>query len=134
MSNAISAHGTLISRNGTTIGEVRDITPPPRQRNTFEVTTQNDSDDSYVVGIRRKGEMTFKVNWLVSGDVTHGPSSGLQSAYANGSKDTYKVTYPDSSSELFSGFLTNLAIGAPVDGELAADITIRPTGGSIYVP
>ena len=134
MSNAISSHGTLVKRNGTTVGELRDITPPALTRNTFETTNQNDEDDSYVVGIRRKGELSFTVNMLLSGDATHGKASGLLKAYIDGTKDLWGIYFPDGATWLFSGFLTNFVPKAPVDGELSADITVRPTGETVFTP
>lgn len=134
MSNAISSHGTIVKRNNIEIGELRDITLPSLTRNTFDTSNQNDEDDSYVVGIRRKGDLTFTVNWLQSGEVTHGTSSGLLKAYTDGSKDLYEVDFPDGSTWLFSGYLTGLAPKAPVDGELSADITIKPTNAMIFTP
>jgi hypothetical protein len=134
MSNAISSHGTVVKRNGTTIGELRDITSPALTRNTFDTSNQNDADDSYVVGIRRKGDLTFSVNWLQSGEVTHGAASGLLKAYQDGSKDLYEMDYPDGSKWYFSGFITNLAVKAPVDGELSADVSIKPTNAMIFTP
>ena len=58
MSDAISAHGTLISINGQEIAEVRDITSPAMTRNVFDASTHNDDDNSVAVGIRRKGPLT----------------------------------------------------------------------------
>jgi hypothetical protein len=103
-------------------------------RNTFDTTTQNDDDDSYVVGIRRKGELSFTINFLQSGEVSHGAVSGLLAAYLNGSKDLYKITFPDGAYWQFSGFLSNITPKAPVDGELSADVTIRPTNAFILIP
>jgi hypothetical protein len=129
MSDAISSHGTLIKRNGVTIGELRDITPPARTRAEFDVSTQNDDDDQYIVGgIRRRSPMTFQINYLPGDDQTH---DDLETAYEDGTKDLYGVYYPDGSGALFSGFVTNVGPAAPVDGELSAAITIRPTGGHI---
>lgn len=133
MSNAQSAHGTLIARNTTTIGELRDITPPPLTRSEFDVTNQNDSDDSYVVGVRRKGALAFAINFLQSGEATHGTASGgLMYAYTNKTLDVYKITFPDGATWSFSGYVTNIAVHAPVDGALAADVTIRPTGATVF--
>lgn len=134
MSNAISAHGTNIKRNGVQIGEMRDVTPPALTRNTFDTTTQNDADDSYVVGVRRKGDLSFTINWLQSGEVTHGAVSGLLYAYQNGSKDLYEIDFPDGAKWYFSGFLSNLAIKSPVDGEQSADVSIKPTNAMIFTP
>lgn len=133
MSNAIAARGTIIKRNGTTIGELRDITPPALSRNTVDTSTQNDVDESVIVGIRRKGEMSFTINFLPSGDATHGNgATGLVKAWNDGTKDLYQVTFPDGISWYFSGYITNIAPKAPVDGELSADVTIKPTNATIF--
>lgn len=111
------------------IGELRDITPPALTRNEIEMTTHNEEDDSYVVGIRRHGTMTFNVNFVPSdSDVGHDHLTGLQKAWFDGTRDIYKVQYPDGSSWLFSGFVSNFAPSAPVDDRLSADVSIRPTG------
>lgn len=133
-SNGISAHGTIIKRNGTPIAELRDITPPPLSRNPIETTTHNSDDDSYVVGIRRKGELQFMVNWLPADDATHDAEEGLLDAWATGSKDEYEILFPDGASWKFFGFVTNIAPQAPVDGAQEASISIRPSGGQTFTP
>lgn len=133
-SNAISAHGTIIKRNNTAIAELRDITPPPLTRKPIETTTHNSDDDSYVVGIRRKGELQFAMNFLPSGDATHDASTGLLKAWADGTKDLYEIDFPDGAVWLFSGFVTNIAPKAPVDGEQSASVSIRPSGGQVFTP
>jgi len=133
-SNGISAHGTIIRRNGTDIAELRDITPPPLTRNPIETTTHNSDDDSYVVGIRRKGELQFMLNFLPSGEATHNALGGLLTAWADGTKDLYEIEFPDGAVWLFSGFVTNVAATAPVDGALEASVSIRPSGGQIFTP
>ncbi len=134
VSAAISAHGTLIYRNGTQIGELRNITPPPITRNNIETTSQNSSDDSYVVGIRRKGELSFEIGFLPSGDSTHDSLAGLVKAWHDGSNDLYLLTFPDSASWQFSGYVSSIAPDAPVDGGLVAKVGIRPSGGHIFLP
>jgi hypothetical protein len=129
MSKGISAHGTLISRAGTVIGELKDITPPPITRNALELTTHNDDYDSYIVGIKRRGEMTFTVNFIPSGETQ--ALNGLVKAWDVGSLDAYVVTYPDLTRWVFSGYVTNVAPTAPVDGPLEASITVRPTGSML---
>lgn len=133
-SNGISAHGTIIKRNGTPIAELKDITPPPLSRKPIETTTHNSDDDSYVVGIRRKGELQFMVNWLPDSEATHDASTGLLEAWASGSKDLYDILFPDGSKWSFSGFVTNIAPKSPVDGSQDANISIRPSGGQHFTP
>lgn len=133
-SNGISAHGTIIKRNNVAIAELKDITPPPLSRKPIETSTHNSDDDSYVVGIRRKGEMQFMVNFLPSGDATHDATTGLLDAWATGSKDKYELLFPDGAVWLFSGFVSNIAPKQPVDGGQEASISIRPSGGQIMTP
>lgn len=133
-SNGISAHGTIIKRNGTAIAELKDITPPALTRKPIDTTTHNSDDDSYVVGIRRKGELQFMLNWRPSGEATHDATTGLLDAWASGSKDQYEIDFPDGAVWLFSGFVTNIAPKQPVDGVQEASVSIRPSGGQIFTP
>lgn len=133
-SRGISAHGTLVKRNGTAIAELQDITPPQLTRKPIDTTTQNSDDDSYVAGIRRKGELQFSMNFLPSLDPTHDANTGLLKAWADGTKDQYQILFPDGAVWLFSGFVVNIQPKAPVDGALSANVSIRPSGGQIFTP
>lgn len=130
-SNGISAHGTIVKRNGTPIAELKDITPPALSRKPIDTSTQNSDDDSYVMGIRRKGELQFMVNWLPGVDETHDATTGLLDAWATGSKDLYEIDFPDGATWVLSGFVSNIAPKNPVDGVQEANISIRPSGGQI---
>jgi len=133
-SQGISSQGTLIYLNGVLIGELKDITPPPRTRKTIDTSTHNSDDDSVVVGIRRKGELQFTVNYLPHVDQT------LDDKYETASKDEYKIIYPtdpviaNRAYFLFSGFVTNVGPKAPVDGNLDCSYSVKPTGGHIQHP
>jgi hypothetical protein len=127
--DAISAHGTIIRMNGNVIGRVRDIKGPARTRNVFDASTHNDEDNIVVVGIRRKGPLTFMINYLPGTDLPS-PDADIDAAYESGSKDTYTLTYPDGGGIGFDGFVTNVNPAAPVDGLLSADVTITPSGAS----
>lgn len=116
----------------TDIAELRDNTPPALTRNMIETTTHNEQDDAYIVGIRRHGELTFNVNFLPA-NATHDHLTGLQKKWFDGSRDIWRVTYPNGSRWLFSGFVSNIAPSAPVDDRLSADITVRPTGRHDWV-
>jgi hypothetical protein len=127
----IFAQGTIIKRNGTAIAELKDITPPSLTRNPLETTMHNSQDDSYVVGIRRRGELQFTVNFLPQDEATHAASAGLIKAWVDGSKDLYEIDFTDGAIWYFSGFVTAVSPSAPVDGVLEAQISIRPTNGMI---
>lgn len=133
-SNGISAHGTIIKRNGTAIAELNDISSPELSRKDIETSTHNSDDDSYVVGIRRKGVMKFDLNFLPSGEATHNAVAGLLKAWADGSKDRYDLLFPDGAQWIFSGFVTKIASTEPVDDKLGASVEVRPSGGQVFLP
>jgi hypothetical protein len=144
----ISAQGTVIARsidpnwpdnapvggvvNFVDIAELGNLTPPALTRKPIETTTHNQNDDRYIVGIRRHGELGMNLNFIPT-DPTHDHVSGLQKAWHEGTRDIYRITYPDGSQWLFSGFVSNFAPSAPVDDKLSADVSIRPTGGHDWV-
>jgi hypothetical protein len=139
MPNAISAQGTLIARAPaatptvfSTIGELRNITPPPLMRNAIETTSHNEAEESFVVGIRRKGEMTVEIGYVPSLG-THDHLTGLTKAWLDGTRDIYRITFPENTQWLFSGYVTNIGPSAPVDDGLTAEVTIRPTGLMSFV-
>lgn len=143
MSFGISAQGTVIARSfdpnwpdeapvgGSVlfedIAELGDITPPGLTRNPIETTTHNQQDDRYIVGVRRHGELSMNLNFVPT-DASHDHLTGLQQAWFDGTRDIYRLTYPDGSIWLFSGFVINFEPDAPVDDRLSVDVTIRPTG------
>lgn len=136
----ISAQGTLIARGPNTpptitfteIAELRDITPPALTRNALETTTHNEDDDAYIVGIRRHGDLTMQMNF-VPDNATQDHLTGLQKAWYDGTCDIYRLTFPDGTAWVFSGYVTNIAPDAPVDDVLTAEVTIRPTGQHMFI-
>ena len=134
MSIAISSHGTIVSRAKAAtptvfedIAELGDITPPELSRNEFDATTQDKDIDSYVLGVLRRGAFTVPLNFLPT-DGTHDHLTGLQKAIIDNSIDGYKVTFPDATEWVMSGQVQAVAPKAPVDGKLAADVTLRFSG------
>ena len=137
MGLAISAQGTIIERDPlgagafAAVAELRDISGPALSRNPIETTNHNDADESFVVGIRRHGEVTFQVGYIPT-DASHDDTSGLISSWQDGDRDVFRVTYPDGTEWVFSGFITNFAVAAPVDDGLVADVSIRTTGAMLF--
>jgi hypothetical protein len=134
---AISAQGTLIQRQpfGTvgygTIGELHDITPPALTRKTIDTTSHNDPDESFVVGIRRKGELKFQIGFVPS-LAAHDHLVGVTKSWLDGAKDSWRILYPDGSIWTFDGYVVGIAPSAKLDGDLTAEITIRPTGAQVF--
>lgn len=136
MSAGLSSHGTLIAReiapgNFQTIGELGDIAGPALLRPSTEITPHNDKIDSYVMGVMKRGECTFPINFVPT-DGTQDHLTGLIKAMSDKSLDGYKITWPDATEWIFSGYVQNFGPGAAArEGNLAVDVTIRPSGGHI---
>jgi hypothetical protein len=137
MGDAISAQGTIIERDPlgagafAAIAELRDISGPALSRNPIETTNHNDPDENFVVGIRRYGEVTFTIGYIPT-NASHKSGTGLIGSWENGDRDVFRITYPDGSSWVFSGFISNFGANAPLDDGLTADVSIRTTGGMIF--
>lgn len=125
--NALSGHGTLISRNGTPIAELGDMTPPALTRNEFDTTTQDEDIDSYILGVLRRSAMTFPMNFIPT-DGTHDHLTGLYAAIIDNDVDEYRVTFPDGTEWIMSGMVQNIVPTAPLDGKLSANVTLRFSG------
>ncbi len=74
--------------------------------------------------------MGFPINFLPATSVKgHDHLTGLQKAIIDNLKDGYRLTFPDATVWIFSGYVSNVAPTAPArEGVLSADVTLRPTG------
>jgi hypothetical protein len=131
---ARSAHGTLIARQPfttpnvfTTIGELGDIGLPGLSRKEFDVSVHNRNIDSYVRGMLRRDAMGFPI-YLNRLDPTHDAIVGIYQAILDDATDGYRLTQTDGTVWIFSGGVTAIKGKAPVDGPMAGDVTIRPSG------
>lgn len=135
MSEAIASHGTLLAFEATpgeaftTIAELADIAPPPLQSPSTEVTPHNEDIDSYVIGVRRRGEMTVQLNFLHTETTHDEAATGLMGHWIAKTKTGYRLTFKDTGIWIFSGFVTNFVPVTPVrEGAQTANVTFRPTG------
>lgn len=139
MSLADAGHGTLVAWEGSpvgtpgtfiTIGELGgDITPPPLSRTPTEVTPHNNDIDFYIMGVMRREPLTFTINLRQSGEMTHNLVSGLIKGVVDKVYTGWRITFPDATEWIFSGFVMNVAPVAPVrEGALTADVSVRPSG------
>lgn len=133
MTLAISSHGTLVAVQQTPggawtdIAELGDVTPPEMSRNEFDATTQNINIDAYVLGVLRRGALPLSLNFLPT-NATHDHLTGLYKLLIDNTVTGWKVTLPSAVVWIASGQVKSIAPKAPVDGKLAADVTIRLSG------
>ena len=129
--DARSSHGTLIYHQPaatpgvfTVVSEIGDISDVGTMRNTFDVSVHNEDIDTFVLGIMRRDNVSFPINWVA----TNQSHVNMIESHYNGTVDGWKVTFPDDDEIIFSGGIANMGKPAPVDGALRATVAIRPTG------
>jgi len=126
MSNAVSATGILVKRNGVTVAEITEVAPGGEARNKIETSTHNDGE-SYALGVLRRVDPTFKVNFL-GGEATH---TAIDNDIQNNVKNFWSVIYPSGLQRNGDAYVSALLFdGAPVDGKQAATITLTWAGTS----
>lgn len=136
MTNAIWAYGTLFQIGDglggfTTVAEVMDIKLPQLKRDIKEVTSHSSPNgyEEHIPTIKRTAEVTFNINYVPT-DATHNDSTGLLSLYDSGALTPFKIVLTDVSASVwtFSGYVIGATADAPVNGQLAATVTIKPVG------
>lgn len=135
MSEAIATLGTTLTRGGQHVAQIQDVSGPNLSTDTDEITNHDSPDhvEEFVPTIKRTGEVTMPVVFLPT-DPSHDGDTGLVAAWGDRSLDDYVLTYPDGSTWEFSAYVTGLEFGAPVDGHLSADLTLRPSGAPALTP
>lgn len=134
--NQKSGHGTMIAVQLTPggafsdIAEMGDVTPPSLERNEFDATTQNEDIDAYVLGVLRRGLFTVPLNFIPD-EGTHDHLTGVQKLLIDNTMTGWRVTFPQVTPSvvwIMSGQVKSFVPTAPVDGKLAADVSIRLSG------
>ena len=131
----LASHGTLVAYQATpggafgTIGFLNgDIQPPGLERPATEVTPHNAGIDYHVLGRLMRSEVTLGISYIPS-NATHDHLTGLQKLIIDNTETGFRVTYPDASVVIFSGFVRLVQQAAPVrEGALTAAVTLRPSG------
>lgn len=112
----------------TTIAEIVNTTPPGYSRNKLETTTHNDGAESYVLGILRQKDGTFRINYLGS-DATH--AQIVADILAN-TKKAYQFLFP--SNLRYDGparIMKFEIVDAPPDAVQQADISMAWSGSVV---
>lgn len=138
MTSAIAAFGTLLKKgdgatpeNFTTVAEVTNIGGPALSMATVDVTCHT-SPGAYaekIPTIKNAGQVRVDVHFVPAA-VTHGGASGLLADYQNRTLRNWQIVWPDAASTTwsFAAYIVAFEPAAPVDGKLAAAVTLDITG------
>ncbi len=132
-SNAISGVGTKFKRSDmasvptfTAVAEINSIDGPNKSRDTIDVTSLDSAAGyrEFIASFRDGGEVTLEMNFT---------RDGYEEMNADFETDTlvdYQVLIPDTGETTFdfSGLVTSLGMGIPLDDKITASITIKVSG------
>ena len=128
--NAQVGHGTRISYQVggvfVNIAEVKNIVLPAMMRKTFDTTTHSRGIDSYVMGSLRRSKLSFGVNFIPN-NITHDHLTGMYRYLIHNIKTNFRV-HVGGLIYTVKGRVQSIAPIAPMDGLLAAEISIRLSG------
>ncbi len=132
MSEAVTSTGILVKRApiGTptafvTIGEIDQVTPGGISRNKIETTTHNEGTESHVLGILRKSDPQFHINYVGS-DASH---ASILSDLAANTKSQWQILFPSGVKRTGPAYVQMFEFDdAPVDGKQGAKIALTWAG------
>lgn len=135
---AVSAFGTLLKRgNGaspetfTAVAEITNLEGPNFSMDTVDVThhTSPNGYREFLPSFKDAGEIAADMNFVPSSS-EQDPSTGILSDFENRTLRNWQVVFPDDSTTTaaFSAYVTGASLSAPVDGKLAAKVTLRISG------
>lgn len=132
MSDGTHGHGTTLSGSTAgTIGNIMNVNISGRTRDAIDITTMDSTDKfrEFISGMADEGELTCEVNYDGSNS---GIADALDTSYQSGTAETWTVTFPDTSTYVCSGFITNLGIADPFEDKITQSLTIKLTGKATY--
>ena len=121
--SAAGASGTA-----TFFAKVKDVSGPSIS-SEFDETTNHMSTGSYntfVPTTKLVGDLSFEL--VFDPHSTTGNVTGIYSWWSAQTIQNFHVVFPDNSTWNFEGYVASISPKAPVKGQLAADIVIKPSG------
>jgi len=131
----------LLADTYTDIIEMHDLSGPGLELSTIEAThhLSPNATREHTASLKDLTEMTFEIAFLPQ-EGTHGLTSGFLKAWQDRERVNWKLTFTDAAATTWGvkGFVTGFEIGAPLEGLLTANVTIKLTGtiyeDLVYVP
>jgi len=123
---AITNFGVTLTMDSVNVGELRSVEAPEVSEEKLESTTHGSTAKEYIpAGLNDNGDMTLTMNYVDTA------TSGLWNAKMNHTVHEFVVTFPNSETITFSGFVSSFkpetadATGIDV---LTATVVISPVG------
>jgi len=126
--SAKAAFGIQLSKDGTAIAEVTNLTGPSRSGETIDVSNHDSPDTfrEFVAGMRDGGEISMEGNFIPGDE----GQAALLTDYENGTLVEYVLTFPTAmgTTETFNALVTALDLTNPYDDKSAFSATLKISG------
>jgi len=112
----------------TSLAEVLSITPPSISVETIGAThmASDDGFREYIAGLKDGGEVTVNMNYVEA-------SATLLQTLVLAGYETFKITFPGSSTYVFSGIPTAFTFDdVVIDDKVAMSLTIKVSGKPVF--
>lgn len=127
MSDGTHGHGTVLE--GATSGVIGNIINVDTDKSTdvIDISTM-DSTSKFkekIAGMHDAGDITLTINYDGS---AAGVANALHAALLTGTAEAWTITYPDTSTDVITGFISGLGTADPFDDKITQTVTIALTG------
>lgn len=112
----------------TALAEVLSVTPPSISVETVDATHMGSDDGfrEFIASLKDGGEVTVNLNYVEA-------SATLLQTLVLAGMETFKITFPGSSTFIFSGIPTAFAFDdVVIDDKVAMSLTIKVSGKPVY--
>ena len=131
MSDGTHGHGTVLA--GSVSGTVGNITQVGnnKTRDVIDISTMDSTSKvrEKIAGMLDPGEISLTINYDGSAS---GVANALHAALLTGTAETWTITYPDTSTDACSGFISGLGTADPYEDKITQDVTITLTGVPVF--
>lgn len=114
---------TMTPATWTEIGEITDFSGPDGSASEIDVTHLQSTAKEFLMGLKDEGSYALSINWVP----TDTGQEACRTARDSRAKKDFKVTYSDSSTATFEGYIMAMSGGGAVDDKVSGSITIRIT-------
>ena len=107
------------------IGQVNTWDGPGGSANMYETTHLGSTAKEKQIGLPDEGQMTLSMNWAQDTDTGQ---QAAKTARVARTLHNFRITFSDSSTATFAGYVLGLTSSGGVDDKVAGSITIEITG------
>lgn len=115
---------------GTALAELTNVVPPGLTRETVDATSHASANRvrEFISGLRAGGDVTLDLNYVPGGTAW----TALKAKYDLDTPVNYKITFPNASTVIFPGLITDLSPATPMADKMTLAVKIKPTGAPTW--